>query len=70
MIYISSKAGQKLAKAKAEYDSAKEAYIEAYPGTEFTAQHRLDDAKHKLDAAALAVADELIADRHHLVEGD
>lgn len=70
MITISSKAGQRLARAKSEYDTARLAYIHANTDEAFVSQHRLDDAKFELRAAAKALGDELIADGHHEAEGD
>ncbi|RUR38524.1 hypothetical protein [Vreelandella populi] len=64
MIMISSKAGQRLAKAKAARDS----YINK---PEVEGEDAIAKAIAKeLFEAAYALADELIADRHHLVEGD
>lgn len=70
MITISSKAGQRLARAKSEYDTARLAYIHADTQEEIAAQHNLDDAKFEFRSAAKALADELIADRHHEAQGD
>tara|TARA_R110000851_G_scaffold33896_3_gene90383 strand:+ start:2834 stop:3046 length:213 start_codon:yes stop_codon:yes gene_type:complete len=68
MIMIDSKAGQRLARAKSEYDAARLAYIHADTDEVFASQHRLDDAKFELKAAAKALGDELVADGHHLAE--
>lgn len=70
MITISSKAGQRLAKAKAAMDIAHNAYIYADAGSQMAAQHALDDASVEFDEAAKELADGLIADRHHEAEGD
>lgn len=70
MIMIDTKAGQRLAKAKAEYDAANSAYIHADSNEVISSQHRLDDAKFELRQAAKALGDLLIADNHHLAEGD
>lgn len=70
MIMINSKAGQRLARAKSEYDAARLAYVHADADEAFASQHRLDDAKFELKAAAKALGDELIANGHHTAEGD
>lgn len=59
MKMISSKAGTRLAKAKFALDEVKR--LEQTPCEEMVWEY---------EAAANAVADELIADRHHLQEGD
>ena len=70
MIMITSKAGQRLARAKSEYDEARLAYIHADLSEEQAASARLDKAEVEKDAASDDVADELIEQNFHLVEGD
>jgi hypothetical protein len=67
MIMISSKAGQRLAKAKAAQDAAAEAFqVGETQGLHYSyLQSRLELVK-----AAEAVADELVADGHHEAKGD
>lgn len=57
---ISSQAGNALAKAKAALDQAEDELD----------QQRMSIARYDFEKAARAVADELIADNHHLCEGD
>lgn len=60
MIMITSKAGQRLAKAKAELDQAE-------------AEHdgdRMAIAGYDFDQAARVVANELVAQNFHQMEGD
>lgn len=59
MITISSKAGQRLAKARQRLNE-----------TEIAQGQPWLDALDEFDEAATLLAEELIADRHHLVEGD
>ncbi|MBW5801169.1 hypothetical protein [Halomonas elongata] len=64
MIMISSTAGQRLAKAKAALDQFRQRHPQAVPVVE---QHKL---LREYDEASAELADELIKDNHHLVEGD
>lgn len=66
MIMISSKAGQRLARAAKKMEALKND-IEA--GEKPSATY-LQIVMDEWDAAAGAVADELMADRHHEAEGD
>lgn len=68
MIMIDSKAGQRLAKAKAALDVAHNAYIYSEAGFQMAAQHALDDASVEFDEAAKALADAIMGDGHHLAE--
>lgn len=61
MIMISSTAGQRLAKAKAALDS------EQPDGKD---PMQVQQERREYMSAAQALADELIEDNHHLVEGD
>lgn len=65
MIMITSKAGQRLAKAKAARQELK---LRHSGGEDCWADLR--DARHEFNRAAEAAADELIAQNFHLVEGD
>ncbi|RUR26825.1 hypothetical protein ELY33_17100 [Vreelandella andesensis] len=65
MIMISSKAGQRLAKAKASRDDQQ--MIHSGGGDNW---RELRNARHQFAVAAEDLADELIADFHHCVEGD
>lgn len=65
MIMISSKAGQRLAKAKAHRDEQQ--LIHSCGGDNWI---ELRDARHEFGRAAEALASEIMAYRHHEVEGD
>jgi hypothetical protein len=62
MIMISSKAGQRLAKAKAA--------LEKWRHTGEAGGAHPSRLKDEFGHASTALAEELIADRHHLAEGD
>ncbi|SEN65974.1 hypothetical protein [Halomonas caseinilytica] len=70
MITISSKAGQRLAKAKANHDKVFEEYVNADASRVHAALRSVRAAKREMDKAAFDLANELIKDNHHLVEGD
>lgn len=74
MITITSKAGQRLAKAAHRLQVAEYAINEAIKGRddeEVSACNRaLTDARREWQASAAEVSQELIADRHHEAEGD
>lgn len=64
MITITSKAGQRLAKAKAELDKIEQGIRKGSPVV------GLDRAITEYESAADSIADELIRGRHHEAEGD
>jgi hypothetical protein len=74
MIMISSKAGQRLAKAAHRLQAAEQAINEALKGhdDEEVSQCNLEMivARHEWQASAAEVSQELIAGRHHEAEGD
>jgi len=70
MIMVSGPAARRLARAAAEHDAARLAYIHADVGEDQAACARLDDAKVEKDAASDAVAAELIEAGYHEMEGD
>lgn len=74
MITISSKSGQRLAKAAHRLQVAEQAINQAIKerdDEEVSACNRaLTDARHEWKASAAEVSQELMADRHHEVEGD
>lgn len=74
MIMISSKAGQRLARAAHRLQVAEQAINEALKGRddeEVSACNRaLTDARHEWRASAAEVSQELISGRHHEAEGD
>ncbi|MDT8894202.1 hypothetical protein RSO41_06000 [Halomonas sp. I1] len=70
MIMVTSKAGQRLAKAKSRHDKLFEEYVNADSSHVHAALRTLQSAKREMDRAALALADELIEGNHHLAEGD
>lgn len=67
MIMVSSKPGQRLARAKAAQDAASEAF---QAGETQGLHYSYLQARNELVKAAEALADELVADRHHEAEGD
>lgn len=72
MIMISSKAGQRLAKALAhlnDLDSKAESDVASGKSRLYVAG-RLAEAQYEFQQAAKALGEEMIADKHHLVEGD
>lgn len=81
MIYISSKAGQRLAKAQVQLEKATALYNQALSRTEDPAARlrapkdspesdALNVALQEWHDASKAIGKELIADRHHEAEGD
>ncbi|WP_144984985.1 hypothetical protein [Halomonas sp. C22] len=67
MITISSKAGQASAKAR----HAERVAMARFQFSEMQGDfYAWQNAKQKAQEAALALADELIANRHHTAEGD
>jgi hypothetical protein len=67
MITISSKTGQAAAKAR----HAERVAMERFQVSEMQGDfYAWQNAKEEAQEAALALCDELIADRHHEVEGD
>lgn len=67
MITITSKAGQRLAKATAEFFEAKSEVTGNYSAD---AEERLRLASLDMDLAGFDLGRELMGDNHHLVEGD
>ena len=71
MITISSKAGQRLAKAKVAEKAAFDAWLDCED--ESKKMELFDDhmrAMSVLDETVTALTDELIANGHHMTEGD
>lgn len=67
MITISSKAGQLAAQAR----HAERQAMERFQASEMQGDYYAwQNAKQEAQEAALALCDELIADRHHEAEGD
>lgn len=62
MIMISTRAGQRLARAKVVLDLAE--------SDEEVSNQIIDAARIEFGQASIALADELIADCHHKAEGD
>ena len=67
MMMISSKAGQRLAKATAEFFEAKAELTGNYSAD---AEERMRLAALDMDLAGFDLGRELMGDNHHLVEGD